>query len=68
MNSIERQRRLTKLLAMVQTTRVALAVLRSGTSPADTVCITGQIVDADELLKDAANLLVDALRLETAGR
>ena len=75
MNSLERQRRLTKLLAMVQTTRVALNNLcvesvgampyRSGDG-SKTQYLPGELKDADGSLQAAsrelAKLLVREIR------
>ena len=65
MNSIERQKRLTKLLAMIQTTRVALAVLRDDTCE-DAECnacadLRDKTNVVDGLLTDASVHLADAL-------
>jgi hypothetical protein len=72
MNSLERQRRLTKLLAMVQTTRMALWALSNAASedeaPNDDDPIIGELTEADENLHKAAEVLARSLLDETAGR
>ena len=68
MNSIERQRRLTKLLAMVQTVRVALWALsdaaESKQEQGDTDLMVGELTEADGLLQDASEVLAQSLRRE----
>ena len=72
MNSLERQRRLTKLLAMIQTTRVALWALSNAASedeaPSDDDPLIGELTEADEGLHKAADVLARSLLDETAGR
>jgi len=72
MNSIERQKRLTKLLAMVQTTRLALWALSNAASEDDDLAnddpLIGELTEADEGLHKAADLLARSLLDETAGR
>ncbi len=65
MDSLERQKRLTKLLAMVQTTRMALAVLRDDTCE-DQECnacvdLRDQANVVDDLLMHSSVHLADAL-------
>ena len=68
MNSLERQRPLTKLLAMVQTTRMAVWALSDAAAededPGDTDVMVGELTEADGLLQDASEVLVMALRRE----
>lgn len=71
MNSLERQKRLTKLLAMVQTTRVAAWALSDAATaeeePGDTDLIVGELTEADGLLQDASEVLAKSLRREIVG-
>ena len=68
MNRLERQRRLTKLLAMIQTVRVAVWSLSDAAlaeeEPGDTDLMVGDLTEADGLLQDASEVLVKSLRRE----
>ena len=68
MNSIERQRRLTKLLAMIQTTRMAVWSLSEAATadeqPGDTDLMVGELTEADGLLQDASEVLAKSLQRE----
>jgi hypothetical protein len=71
MNSLERQKRLTKLLAMVQTTRMALwalSDLASRDSPPEDDPLVGELSVADVALQGAAAQLAQSLGDETEGR
>ena len=68
MNRLERQRRLTKLLAMIQTVRVAVWSLADAAhaeeEPGETDLVIGDLTEADGLLQDASEVLVKSLRRE----
>lgn len=68
MNRLERQRRLTKLLAMIGTVRVAVWALSDAAiaeaEPSDTDLMIGDLTEADGLLQDASEVLVKSLRRE----
>jgi hypothetical protein len=70
MNSLERQRRLTKLLAMVQTVRISVWALsiaaHAEQEPGDTDLIIGELIEADGILLDASKTLTNSLRREIA--
>jgi hypothetical protein len=65
MNSLERQRRLTKLLAMVQTTRVAVWALSDRVRPDNESPIIVELNGSDIRLQQAAELLASAIERET---
>jgi hypothetical protein len=68
MNSLERQKRLTKLLAMAQTTRMAIWALSDAATAeeeaGDTDLMVGELTEADGLLQDASEVLAKSLRRE----
>jgi hypothetical protein len=68
MNHLERQRRLTKLLAMVQTVRVAVWSLtdaaRAEEQPSETDLMVGELTEVDGILDRASEVLVNSLRRE----